>query len=164
MEPSQPIDPLIPPKLEEFEGDWDTYQEKIYKIFCTTICDTNLTFQGQRIGIKRQPEYNEKHFSFWHITSEGEKEEDRTPDLRRCERIRWVNWIITNCDNHPGILSWENKRGGQTHIVIWCEEHNYAVILAKRNGYYLLKTAYLVSARRETSFRKEHKEFLKKNR
>lgn len=164
METPQPIDPPVPPELEEFEGEWDAYQERIYEIFQTTICDAGLTFQGLRVGIKRHPEYKEKHFSFWHITSEGEREEERTPDLRRCERIRWVNWLITNCDSHPGISFWENKRGSQKHVVIWSEEHKYAVILAKRNGYYLLKTAYVVSERREERFRKEREEFIKKSR
>jgi hypothetical protein len=162
METSQQVDGQNPPDLILFSGDWDTYQESLYQVFQDTICNANLTFQGLRVSIKRHPEYKEKHFTFWHITSEGEKEEERTPDIRRCERIAWVNWIITNCDKHSGISYWENKRGSQKHVVIWCEEHSYAVVLAKRNGYFLLKTAYHVSNRRADTFRKERGQSQKK--
>jgi len=162
METQKPVDPLAPPDLIEFGGDWEIYQEQIYEVFRITICDAALTFQGLKVAIKKHPEYKDKHFSFWHITSEGEREEERTPDLRRCERMGWVKWLITNCESHPGISYWENKRGSQKHVVIWCEEHKYAVILAKRNGYYLLKTAYVVSDDREKSFKKERAEYIKK--
>lgn len=158
METSQQVEDFTPPDLLLFAGDWDSYQEQLYQVFQSTICNANLTFQGLRIAIKRHPEYKEKHFTFWHLTSEGEKEEERTPDLRRCERLAWVNWIISNCDKHAGISYWENKRGAQKHVVIWCEEHNYAVVLARRNGYFLLKTAYHVQERRADTFRKERRQ------
>jgi len=163
MEAEEQLKNGTPPDIIPFSGDWDEYQEKLYKIFQDTICNSNLTFQGVRVGIKRHPEYKEKHFTFWHLTSEGEKEEERTPDLRRCERLPWVRWIIDNCDELPNIVYWENRRGSQRHVVIWCEEHNYAVILAKRNKYYLLKTAYCVSKRRASRFKKELSDFKKKN-
>ena len=163
MEAEERIDGT-PPDIIPFSGDWDTYQENLYQVFQDTICNADLKFQGIRIGIKKHPEYKEKHFTFWHLTSEGEKEEERTPDLRRCERVAWVKWMIENCDSHDGISYWENKRGSQKHLVVWCEEYEYAVILAKRKGYFLLKTAYCVSTRRADKFRKEREEFNKKNR
>ena len=152
------------PDLIPYSGDWDTYQENLYQVFQDTICNADLKFQGIRIGIKKHPEYKEKHFTFWHLTSEGEKEEERTPDFRRCERLTWVKWVIENCDNNKGVTYWENKRGSQKHLVVWLEEHEYAVILAKRKGYFLLKTAYCVSSGRAEKFRKERADFNKKNR
>ncbi len=147
-----------PPELFLFTGDWETYQEALYQIFLNRICKGGLTFRGLAVSVKRQPEYKGKHFAFWHLISEGEREEDRTPDLRRCERIGWVNWLISNCGKDSNISCWENKRKGQIHIVIWCEIQEYAVILAKRNGYFLLKTAYPVTKKRAQIFKKEKKQ------
>lgn len=161
METSE-IDPINPPDLFIFSGEWDLYQESLYEIFLDTICKANLTFQGLPIRIKKHPEYKEKHFTFWHLTSEGEKEEERTPDLRRCERLSWVSWIIINCDKNNDISYWENKRGSQKHIVIWHEKGSYAVILAKRNGYFLLKTAYHVKENRAKDFIKDRSKSLNK--
>lgn len=157
METSE-VNGSTPPELHIFSGDWATYQEELYNIFLDKICNANLTFQGLPVKIKKHPEYKEKHFTFWHLTSEGDKEDERMPDLRRCERLSWVNWIILNCDLHTGISYWENKRGSQKHVVVWCESEKYAVILAKRNGYFLLKTAYHVKDRRADGFRKERKQ------
>jgi len=43
-------------------------------------------------------------------------------------------------------------RGRDTHVVIWARGHDFAVILAKRRDYYMLKTAYaeIKSGRRAT--------------
>jgi|SRR3989339_1042966 len=164
METIGSVDDNNPPDIFEFKGTWDSYEEELYEIFNKTICEGSLTFQGQRISIKRHPEYKEKHFTFWHITSEGEREAERIPDLRRCERIRWVSWLISNCETNPEITYWENKRGSEKHIVIWSEQHQFAVILARRNGYFLLKTAYVVSKRRAEDFIKERKNYYKKSK
>ena len=34
-------------------------------------------------------------------------------------------------------------RGSSTDVLIWLEIEDYLVVLSKREGYYLLKTAYL---------------------
>ena len=96
-----------------------------------------------------------KHFSFWHLISTGNDEENRTPDLRRCERISWIGWIISNIDTDPEITWWQNARGRNTHIVILHELEAYAVILAERNNYYMLKTAYTVTPRRVANLIRE---------
>ena len=92
---------LIPPDLVVYSGDWDPYQEEIYRLYCETLRDGGLTFRGVRVMLQRRPEYKGKPSSFWHLISEGEKEEERTPDLRRCERITWIAWVIRMSDSHP---------------------------------------------------------------
>ena len=76
------------------------------------------------------------------------KEEDRIPDLRRCERIRWPRPIIENIAN-PGVLIWENTQhsnsGIERNICLWLKEKGYLVILRKRKKYLLLWTAYPVT-------------------
>lgn len=157
--------PAIDNKLPDFfifkgvlasSDDWLSYVEDLYKIFCDTLLSLPaLTFQGLPIRIKRHPEYQSKHFAFWHLITEGNLEDKRTPDFRRCERLAWISWVISNADRHPDINWWENERKSQKHIVLWLEKENYAVILARRNGYLLLKSHYPVELHRAETFRKE---------
>ncbi len=149
------------PELFPLSGEWTDYEEALYKIFQETLLGGTISFQGTRVGVRRLPEYKGKHFAFWHIISEGEKEEERTPDLRRCERLAWIKWIIENSDTCTDISWWENERWGQKHIVIWHEKENYAVVLARRNGYFMLKTAYLVTPHRAITFQQERDSFRK---
>ena len=153
----------LPPELFQFSGDWEAYGEALYEIFQNTLLNKILLFQGLRVGIRRLPEYKDKHFAFWHLISEGEKEEERTPDFRRCERLAWVSWVIQNCDNCAEISWWENTRNSEKNIVIWYEKENYAVILARRKDYFLLKTAYCLTPHRTIKFALERDGF-RKNR
>jgi len=147
------------PPLENFSGDWENYEDELYQIFLDTVVNGRLTFQGLPVKSQYRPETNGKGFSFWHLISEGENEDDRTPDLRRCERIRWLSWLISHVDSVDEISWWENRRGTNTHVVLWLEVESFAVVLAKRNRYYLIKTAYMVKSRRERTFRKERDRF-----
>jgi len=54
-----------------------------------------------------------------------------------------------------------NERFNNTHVVIWHEEESFAVVLAKRKGYYVLKTCYLVRSKRAKDFERERSEFWK---
>lgn len=149
------------PKLEPFAGDWQAYEDSLYAIYLETVVNGGLTFKGLPVKSQYRPETKGKGFSFWHLISEGQEEDERTPDMRRCERIRWFSWLIDNVDNYAEITWWENKRGQNTHIVIWLEEEDFAVILAKRNGYYMIKTAYIVKSKRALAFAKERAAFWK---
>ena len=161
MEPKE-INNQTPPELVIFSGEWEPHQEALFQIFKKAFLDNTVQFQGLPVRIKKHPAYKEKHFAFWHLISEGEKEEERTPDMRRCERLPWVSWVIENCEKCSDISCWENKRGSQKHAVIWYEKENYVVILAKRKGYFLLKTAYLAESYRTKGFIREREEFKKK--
>jgi hypothetical protein len=149
------------PPIEIFDGQWPQYEDLLYDIFLQTVVRGGLTFNGLPVKTQYRPETNNKGFSFWRLISQGDSEDDRTPDFRRCERIRWIAWVIENVGGNEGICCWENKRGNKTHVVLWCEEEQFAVVLAKRTGYYLIKTAYIVKPNRERSFRKERDKFLR---
>ena len=156
------VNSLIPPDLIYFSGDWPKYEEELYRVFLDTLIKNTVLFQGLPVRLIRHPEYKNKHFAFWHLTSEGEKEGERTPDLRRCERLPWVSWVILNCDKTKEISYRENRRKSQRHIVIWYETYSYAVVLAKRKNYFLLKTAYLATSHRAKIFRSEKSKFMKR--
>ena len=83
----------------------------------------------------------------------------RTPDIRRCERIRWAKPLIEQCDQW-GLKVWEQIRKGETRICIWIEqteEPDYIVILADRKTYVLLWTTFVLT--REHEKKKKQSEY-----
>lgn len=155
--------PLIP--SSDF-ADWQAYVDAIYDIYLETVAHAGLTFCGRPVKVRFRPKTKHKGYGFWHLISEApdprnRNEDDRIPDLRRCERVRWVAWCIQNADaGAPGFSWWENERGRETHVVIWAEQHDFAVVLAKRQTaqgprFYLLKTAYCLRAHTIRKFIKE---------
>lgn len=139
---------IDPPELLPFEGQWNEYEDRVYEAFLDSFVRVEVRFRGVRVKAQYRPETRGKGFSFWHVISEApdrnnRNEEDRVPDLRRCERIRWIAWAIENASNGTeGFSWWENRRWGDQRVVIWAERWDFAVVLAKRRDYYVLKTAF----------------------
>jgi hypothetical protein len=146
--------------IEEWNGNWTQYYENIHQIFLETIPD-KLTFLGLPVRCRYWEPIDGKHRVFWHLITasinDGSKDEERIPDLRRCERIQWIAHIIRNNDD-PSIMCWENRRGRHTNVVLWLPDENYQVVLSQRNGYYLLTTAYVHDAYRAIKNRRECEE------
>lgn len=144
--------------------DWATYEDAIYAIYLQTVAHAGLVFRGHPVKVRFRPETKRKGYGFWHLISEApdqgnRNEDDRIPDIRRCERVRWVAWCIQNADA-DGFSCWENQRGRETHVVIWAQAHDFTVVLAKRftqDGprFYLLKTAYCLREHTIHKFKKE---------
>jgi len=135
----------LPPLVyfNDYKGDWSIYIEAVYEYFKIDFIENTVFYKNIRIALKKHPLFQEKEFVFWHVTSEGEDENERTPDFRRCERIRWIKPIIENFSD-PAIKCWENERKRDRRICLFLEQENYLVVLAIRNDYILLWTAYLV--------------------
>ncbi len=130
--------------LEDFGGTWQDYVAAIYSHFCKDFVESRPLFGEHPVQIKRHPLLDNKEATFWHIISEGPEEEQRTPDLRRCERIRWPRPVIEH-DTDSAVRYWQNKRGKEKRIVLWLYDSDYVVVLAVRKGYVVLWTAYPVS-------------------
>ncbi len=141
------------PKIELFEdynNDWERYQSVLYDVFKNDFLDSAPLFDNERVKIKVFPKEYGKEEAFFHTTCKdyvggGE----RVPDLRRCERIRWIRAFIENYDCDPtkcegceGVKAWEEKDKGKTRVHLFLEEEKYVVVLEKRKGYYLLITAF----------------------
>lgn len=135
----------LPPLVlfNDYGGNWHAYLEAVYAWFKQDFVDSKPTFQGRRLGLKRLPVTYGKEATFWHMIQEGPVEEDRIPDFRRCERIRWPRKIIEH-DADPAIKAWRNQRRGEDRICLWFEQESYLVILADRGDYILPWTAYPV--------------------
>lgn len=159
---TEEIDNQQPPEIFEFPGDWQPYEDALFKIFQDTIVNDSLTFLGLPIKTRYFEPTKGKHFTFWHIISEGEKETERTPDMRRCERISWIAWVIKNHETHSNISYWESKRKSSKNFVIWYEEGQFAVVLSKRSTKFVLLSAYHVtSTHRIESFKRERDNYRK---
>lgn len=158
---AEPLPGLV--ELSDYGNNWEKYLNALYEIYISQIVNTGLSYNGLPIHYRFNPQTDGKGYGFWHLISEGEKEDDRTPDIRRCERILWVAWIIRESKTNQEILWYENKRGSEIHVVLWFRLHRFAIILAKRAGYYLLKSAYTIKPHREKVFEKEWRSYWEKD-
>lgn len=148
-------------ELSDYRGNFSAYLEAVYGIFKQDFILQRPVFRGIRLGLKKHPEFEGKEATFWHMTSEGDDEQNRLPDLRRLERIKWPAFLINNSE-HPYLRVWENTRGGKTNILILHEEESYVIVLRKGNGYLIPWTAYLIEyPSRLRKFIKEYDEYIK---
>ena len=141
-------------ELSEFGGDFHTYLEAVYECFKQDFIYKRPEYRGIRLS-------QDKEATFWHMTSEGEDEASRKPDLRRMERIKWPAPMI-NLSEHPYLKVWENTRGSKTNILIFHEGEDYLVVLRKAKDYILPWTAYLVTYKsRKEKLLKEYEAYIK---
>jgi hypothetical protein len=148
-------------ELSEFGGDFHKYLEAVYECFKQDFIAKRPVFRGVRLGLKKYPLSQDKEATFWHMTSEGEDEATREPDLRRMERIKWPAPMI-NQSEHPYLKVWENTRGNKTNVLIFHEDEGYLVVLRKAKDYILPWTAYLVTYKsRKEKLLKEYEAYIK---
>jgi hypothetical protein len=136
------------PELMRMDGEWDSYEERIYDCFCSTLVDNAPYFRAKRVSCQYDPSSKGKHHCFWHCISEGDVEEDRTPDLRRCERVGWIAWMIENSDTCEEVCVIHQKRGRNDRVVILHKEERFAVVLNEGRRNCALVTAFCVAGRR----------------
>lgn len=137
------LPPLI--CLSDYGGDWECYEEVLYALFRKDFIDSKPDLSRLQVEIAYNPLHKGKCFSFWHVTSEGSVENQRTPDFRRCERICWIRPMIENPDD-PAIKIWDYREAPKkVRTYIWLKDFDYVVVLEKRSKAYFLVTAFCVS-------------------
>ncbi|PVZ69044.1 hypothetical protein DC094_11235 [Pelagibaculum spongiae] len=129
--------------MEDFAGDWGSFFAAVYEVFRQDFEQDKPVFRGKRLGLKRHPEYDGKSATFWHMISEGTVEDDRVPDIRRCERIGWPRPIIENSEDAV-LKVWAEPRGKNQRIHLWLESEGYLVVLDDRGEYILPWTAFYI--------------------
>ena len=130
-------------ELNEFGGNFQNYFNAVYAIFENDFIKTQPLYNGNKVAVRKYPEVDGLHRTFYHITHEGEDEENRSPDIRRMERIRFPRFVIEN-EPHQEILVRKNTRGKDERIVLFNEAENYILILTERKGFYMFITAYFI--------------------
>lgn len=137
----------LPDKIlySSFDSDWDAFIEAAYDVFKRDFVYSKPIVPNRRVALKKHPQSLEKEATFWHLTSEGKKEEDRIPDIRRTECITWIKPIIEGYAA-SNLRCWEKihrtRKGPEKRIMICTENFDYIVVLADRTEYLLPWTAY----------------------
>jgi hypothetical protein len=126
--------------LSESGGDWNKYCANVYDAFLSDFVASQPTFRGKWIRFRKDPICQNKEAGFWHCISEGRDEQNRTPDIARCERIKWVRAVIENASD-PRVEVWERRDGSECRIHFWFDER-YLVVLGERGRIYQLITAF----------------------
>ncbi len=142
--------------FEAHDGDWARYIEAVHAVFRRDFVSSRPPFRGRPLNLKRHPVTQGREATFWHFISEGSNEEERLPDLRRCERIAWPRPIIEAVESGH-VHCWPNLRGREQRFVLAVEDFSYVVVLADRGAFLLPWTAYCVE--REHQRRKLQKEY-----
>ena len=138
-------------KFDDYNSDWKLYTDELYHIYKSELYSNDFQYNGNIIYLKRHPKYDGKDKGFWHLITEGDIEEKRLPDLFRCERFKWIKFIIQNAQKDSEIKVWENTRRNKENICFAIKDFSYIVILSKRKTYFVLLTAYYI----QQSYRRE---------
>lgn len=130
-------------RLEDCGGDWEKYEQAVYSHFFLDFVESKPIVQGRRVSHTREPLVNGREYTFWHLISVGSVEENRLPDLRRCERIRWPKAVMDSCKT-DNVRVWRNRRRNGEAVVLALPDWSYKVVLLCRRDSLLLWTAYPV--------------------
>ena len=152
--------------FEDSAGNWNHYVDRLHQQFLADFVESKPEWPGKEVRLKRHPEYDGKSATFWHMITEGKVEAERTPDLRRCERISWPRPVMDEFDHAvPGttgcrVLWWTELRGSETRYHLAPEDFSYVVVVADRGQFVLPWTAYCVEhAWRREKLRKKWRDF-----
>ena len=145
----------------EYGGVFSTYFDAVYSVFHNDFIKAQPIYEGLKVSVRKYPEVDGMHRTFYHITHQGEDEANRQPDVRRMERIRFPKFVIENFE-HEEILIWKNVRGKDERIVLFNEIENYIVNLTDRGEYYMFITAYYIETEhRKRKLLKEYETYIK---
>lgn len=164
--------------LNDFKNEVDS----AYEQFKLDFIESYLTFNGMPIRVRKYPidEISHRYETFNHITSKdyyhiqcnSSDYDNRLPDIRRLERIKWVRLLIehprcipsSDCDCR-GTFTWYEPYKNTYRVNILHYDERYKVVLEKRHNkdYYLLITAYYFDNEvvRDKKYKKDKKD--KKN-
>lgn len=131
--------------LDDYHGDYVAYQNFLYNVYKRDI-KSGLIYNNLRISMRSHPRYLDKEESFYHFTCKENKhgDDERLPDLRRCERLGWIKPTIMT--DHTNLCSFDclkiYEKKGKTHLLNF--EDRYLVVLDLRSTYILLVTAFYI--------------------
>lgn len=146
--------------LEDYKGNYRAFINAVYAKFEEDFIKHTTRFGPYSIKLKYHPLFQERAYTFYHMTHKGEIETEREPDLRRCERMPWARPTIEQVEKY-GLRFWEQERNGKHRICIWLSVDNgdnYFVILDVRKSYVLLWTAFFADYPHQ--LKKKEKEYI----
>lgn len=152
--------------LEDHKGIWQEFLEVIHSQFEQDFIKTKPNWPNKRVAVKRYPETDKKSSTFWHMISEGQIESERTPDIKRCERIAWPRSFIDHFKevahslDKQNLVWWKEKRGTEERYILSLYDFSYVFVIADRGEFVLPWTAYCVLYNNQKrKFEKKWKEY-----
>lgn len=139
---------IFPKKLlrKNFSSDKE-HTDAAYEVFKADFLTSLPIFREVEMKLKRFPKRDGREATFYHMTTEGEDEENREYDPERTERLPWARPLIENEFNDE-IRVWRQKIKGEWRIHLWLFKRSYLLVIAERknNGalYYLPWTAFVL--------------------
>ena len=134
---------------------WNEYLDELYKIFQKDFIEDRIMFEGKCVNYRKAPMDGKYEHTFIHLTHKDEFHKsddpnDRIPDPRRAERIRWHKAIIEHfpcketCENCEKILYFEeyNKKNIKAYFLF--KDVKFIIKKKKREKYNLLITGYYI--------------------
>ena len=124
---------------------YSTYIDAVYQVFFHDFMLHKAQFGSHRLHLRYHPAFQERPYAFYHMTHKGNIEDERLPDLRRCERMPWARPTVERTEA-LGLRFWEqSERRNGRRICIWLNVDNgddYFVILYVHRRYVRLLTAF----------------------
>lgn len=154
-------------KLNDYQGNWPEYLEAIYNAFSQDFKVDGIKYTEKQVGFISRPFYQGKEFSFWHMITEGKVEEERIPDIKRCERIKWPKFIIEH-SSYKKVKVWvaskknKNKKR-KKRIYFAVGDFDYLVVLDFKKDYFLFCTAYPVFRHYRRTLRHDYNAYKSKH-
>jgi hypothetical protein len=149
--------------LEDYKGNYAHFIDAVYEVFERDFIKHRPVFGGFKLGLKYHPAFQERAYTFYHMTHKGDIESERTPDLRRCECISWGRPTIENVSEYS-LKFWEQRRKSKRRICIWLETEDdvdYFFVLEIRKTFILPWTAFVAEYKHETIKKeREYQEWL----
>lgn len=145
--------------LNEYAGNYQAYIDAVYEIFKIDFIDSRPSFGSHSLGLKFHSFFQDRAYTFYHMTHTGDVENERIPDLRRCECMPWGKPTVENVIPYS-LKFWDQKRNGKYRICIWLETEDdvdYIFILDVRKTYILPWTAFVLEY--SHAKRKKEKEY-----
>lgn len=153
-------------ELTEFGGNYSSYIGAVYEIFYSDFIRNKACFGSHELKMKFHPVFQERAYTFYHITHEGKNESERRPDLRRCERICWAKPCVENVQGW-NLKFWRQiRKRSQNRICIFLDVedgNDYFVVLEVRESYVLLWTTFVSTHKHETQKKLKEYEEWKRN-
>jgi hypothetical protein len=147
--------------LEEFDGSWQPYIDAVFEVFWRDFVASKPSLNGQPVACDSRMGDDGKEEGFWHVTSEGPKN-DRMPCIPRCERIRWIRFLIERVPS-PAVRYWEDSRKGKRRIIVADIDFSFKVVLQPtRRGALLVTAVYVEREHERGKLRREYGEWQRK--
>lgn len=136
-------------------NNWMNYENNLFAIFKQDFIDSCPCYDNKNVVTRKYPIVDNRPQAFHHLINKDyhiEGFNQRTPDLQRCARLKWVRKFIENtdcsrfcCAECSGIKLWKSPYKSTQRIKMFLEEERYVVIIELREQYCLLITAFYIN-------------------